>query len=206
MGKIKTYQEFLNEQKANEEFSVDLETGDVDGKEAELKFYHADAENKDRDCTLKAVLDTAAKLVDAEITPRGLWGDVEDKTTFSLSYEFSTPDKEFEDTNEGGHGYILKINFSKRRLEELLKKVEKKEITGDEAVETLNSWIDPAIESFETVKGKAGESVKTGFNQENGTEVIFRDLEVIQKKYLEAVKNLMSSSAANSSAKNARTE
>ena len=126
--RIKTYQEFLNEHnsedlKANEEFSVDLESGDVLGKEGEVKFYHVDAENEERDCTLQAMLDTAAKLVDKDVTPRGLWGDVEDKNTFSLSYEFTTPDKELEDTTEGGHGYILKINFPKKRLEELIRKM-----------------------------------------------------------------------------------
>ena len=209
--RIKTYQEFLNEHnsedlKANEEFSVDLESGDVLGKEGEVKFYHVDAENEERDCTLQAMLDTAAKLVDKDVTPRGLWGDVEDKNTFSLSYEFTTPDKELEDTTEGGHGYILKINFPKKKLEELLQKVEKKEIKGEEAVETLNSWIDPAMKDLKTVKGKSGDVVKTGFNEENGTEVIFRDLEAIQRNYLEDVKNLMSNSTTDASAKNARTE
>jgi hypothetical protein len=108
MGKIKTYQEFLNEQKSeeqtNEDFSVDMESGDVLGKEAEIKFYHVDAENDDRSCTLQAMLDTAAKLVDGDVTPTGLWGEVADKNTFSISYEFTTPDKELEDNSEGGHG------------------------------------------------------------------------------------------------------
>jgi hypothetical protein len=152
------------------------------------------------------MLDTAAKLVDGDVTPTGLWGEVADKNTFSLSYEFTTPDKELEDTSEGGHGYIIKINFSKRRLEELLQKVEKKEIKNEEAVETLNSWIDPVLKDLKTVKGKSGDVIKTGFNEENGTEIIFRDLEAIQRQYLEDVENLKNNSTTDSSAKNARTE
>jgi len=88
----------------------------------------------------------------------------------------------------------------------LLQKVEKKEIKNEEAVETLNSWIDPVLKDLKTVKGKSGDVIKTGFNEENGTEIIFRDLEAIQRQYLEDVENLKNNSTTDSSAKNARTE